>query len=262
MAVSNIVNMNGRTWAQESNAAGSISYGLDYLGSVATTFDGSGNKQNGYRFHPYGTQQSVTGAGPTPLFKWVGGLGYRQTGRSYADYYVRARHYGSYQGAWSSGDPLWPKQSLFVYASANPVTRTDPSGLYSCWWCVGLAPSPVLWLCLRFCDHGRKPVSPVRPPGGGGGGGGVSGTCPEGSMEGGDCTLACQMVRRQQEPEGESWESECTTCCGAVAPVGPEGYNICVHDYCERSSPPFELPCNCKVGGLAMLHLPIFEKSV
>jgi hypothetical protein len=104
-------------------------YHTDALGSVTMTTDQNGDVLNEYRYKPFGTVKTKTGTAPDPKFLWVGSLGYRQTGRIYSDAYVRARHYGYLQGAWTSVDPLWPREGAFVYVSWEIVSASDPTGL-------------------------------------------------------------------------------------------------------------------------------------
>jgi hypothetical protein len=98
----------------ERSEAGRINYGVDALGSVTSTMAGD-SVQNTYAYKPYGALLSKTGTGADPSFLWVGTPGYRYTGRSHSDYYVRARHYDSTTGRWSTVDPLWPFQPQYGY---------------------------------------------------------------------------------------------------------------------------------------------------
>ena len=63
-------------------------------------------------------------------FTWVGSLGYRQTGKTYSDTYVRARHYGSSIGRWTTKDPAKDDINLYSYVRNRVTSIIDPSGLF------------------------------------------------------------------------------------------------------------------------------------
>jgi YD repeat-containing protein len=111
------------------DALGNVTeYMHDALGSVTGTTDGSSNVQNTYRWSPYGSLLSKIGTQIDPQFLWVGGLGYRYTGREHADSYVRARHYGQAQSGWSSIDRHWKIFGQYAYCKGQGVSIADPSG--------------------------------------------------------------------------------------------------------------------------------------
>lgn len=64
MATTNYYTVNGAILAEEQvSGSGYRSYGADALGSVVTTYDTNGTKQNSYRYTPYGvTATSSTSA--------------------------------------------------------------------------------------------------------------------------------------------------------------------------------------------------------
>ena len=128
MGVTNYHTVNGRIIG-EDGPNGAIDYQIDALGSVVGTMDSSGSVQKVYRYKPSGAVLNDSGPGPEPAFRWVGSKGYRFTGNAQADSYVRARHYSSYSGAWTSVDRLWPSQPAFTYAKSSPTVHIDPSGL-------------------------------------------------------------------------------------------------------------------------------------
>src|SRR5262249_50894354 len=75
---------------------------------------------------------SVTENEAAPEFLWIGSYQYRSCQpNNNAEYYVKARHYNSSQGRWNSVDPVWPKETAYVYASGVPTRLIDPTGL---WW--------------------------------------------------------------------------------------------------------------------------------
>lgn len=118
----------------ERTVSGRVNYATDALGSVTGTLVGD-EFQNTYAYKPYGMVLAKTGTAADPRALWVGALGYLQTGRLSADFYVRARHYSTSSAAWTSIDPLSQSSRIssgshgYVYATANPTNFVDPSGL-------------------------------------------------------------------------------------------------------------------------------------
>jgi RHS repeat-associated protein len=109
--------------AERTPGGGRTDYGADALGSVTATAAAGGTASS--RYSPYG-EQSAAPAGAT--LGWVGCWGYRPTARSVASHYVRARHYASKQGQWTTVDPLWPSERHYAYASDRPSLETDRRG--------------------------------------------------------------------------------------------------------------------------------------
>jgi RHS repeat-associated protein len=121
--------------------AGTVSYYLtDHLGSTRFLVDSSGNVTDSYLYEPYGTVSQRTGTTPNS-YQFTGEQFDQATGMKYlrarwlangiARFVTLDRHTGSAQ------DPLTLND--YTYASANPATYRDPSGLF-----VGLAPAPML----------------------------------------------------------------------------------------------------------------------
>ncbi len=108
----------------ERDGLGRRNYASDALGSVAGTTS-TGSLTGSSVYSPYGRSGSVSSG-----FGWNGSSGYYTTGRTYTSHYVRARHYDSRNGRWSTVDPIWPIENAFAYAGNSPVTLNDPSGLY------------------------------------------------------------------------------------------------------------------------------------
>src|SRR5579872_2576809 len=128
MPVTNYYTVNGALIGEKTAGGTRTDYLTDALGNVTATVNQSGQVVNTYRYKPYGAQLAKTGAGADPAFRWVGAQGYRQTGRKYSDVYVRARHYGSAFGRWTTVDPKWPSQPAYGYVNDDPLARVDPSG--------------------------------------------------------------------------------------------------------------------------------------
>lgn len=118
----------GGTIIADSSGGVRTDYMHDALGSVIGTVDSTGTVTNTYRWKPYGSLLSSTGPNATPTFAWLGALGYRATGRSHADYYVRARSYSASEGIWLSPDSLWPQEAMYVYSASTPMSLFDFSG--------------------------------------------------------------------------------------------------------------------------------------
>jgi RHS repeat-associated protein len=123
MPVTNYYTLDGGIVAERTDGA-RIDYFLDALGSVVRTFSEGQTRE--YRYKPYGGQLSASGSGSAPKFRWVGTIGYQPTGRERSEYYVRARHYGTEEGRWTTVDILLGQ---YTYASASVVGHVDPSGL-------------------------------------------------------------------------------------------------------------------------------------
>lgn len=135
MPVTNYYSVNGQVVGEQpvGNPSARLDYLTDALGSVTATVNQSAQVENTYRYKPCGVRLAKTGAGSDPAFQWVGSWGYRQTSKSYADTYVRARHYSSATARWISRDPIGygDGMNLFAYAGNNPVLLKDPSGYIS-----------------------------------------------------------------------------------------------------------------------------------
>ena len=129
MPVTNYYSANNRLLG-ESLSGVVTTYMTDALGSTIGTIRG-GTVRNRYVHKPYGGQLQRSGQDPDPSFLWVGGAGYRATGRNFADEYVRQRHYSFSNSQWASLDGLWPRVPAYSYSSSNPCTHDDPSGRYS-----------------------------------------------------------------------------------------------------------------------------------
>ena len=131
MGVVNYYSVGGRLQGEQPVGGSRVDYLTDALGSVTATSDESGSVRNGYAYAPYGRTLAKVGTAPDPSFLWAGEHGYRQTGRSHSDVYVRARHYASGIGRWTTRDPIGYEagSNVYAYADANPTGYVDPSGL-------------------------------------------------------------------------------------------------------------------------------------
>lgn len=115
---------NGQIFAQRDES-GRKNYVTDGLGSV-TGASTNGSISGAARYSPLG--RTIAGASGTSL-GWIGAQGYVPTARANASHFIGRRHYDSRLGRWTSLDPMWPIMPGYGYASNNPMTKTDPSGL-------------------------------------------------------------------------------------------------------------------------------------
>ena len=126
MPVVNYHTVNGQLVGQ-STGTEFTQYLTDAQGSVTATVNGK-RVTNTYRYKPYGERLAKTGSGPDPAFQWAGDTGSRVTGRSWAEQYNQARHYGTRQSSWTSVDPIWPSEKAYSFGAGNPTTFIDPTG--------------------------------------------------------------------------------------------------------------------------------------
>lgn len=115
----------GEILAERTAGGGRVNYGVDALGSVTSTLVVDA-VQNRYSYKPYGSELSRSGAGADPSFRWVGSLGYRQTGRVYSESYVTARHYAQTLGRWSNA-PIPSATNAYKFSSDSPLSDAHPA---------------------------------------------------------------------------------------------------------------------------------------
>jgi RHS repeat-associated protein len=120
--------VNGEIIGEQTTGQERIDYLTDPLGNVTATIDQNAKVLNRYTYKPFGEVLSKEGTAPDPKFLWVGAHGYRQTGKKYADVYVRARHYDTRTGRWTSKDPIGFQGSLYTYVIGNPISKIDYTG--------------------------------------------------------------------------------------------------------------------------------------
>jgi RHS repeat-associated protein len=94
----------------------------DALGSIRQEADGTGAVTDSREWTPFGVEVGTAQEGLGYAGEWwdvhVGLL------------YLRARWYDELTGRFTRVDPLRLEQNLYLYADANPVNWTDPSGWY------------------------------------------------------------------------------------------------------------------------------------
>jgi RHS repeat-associated protein len=137
MPVTNYFSLNGQIIGEQTTGGSRIDYAVDALGSVTGTLV-NGAIQNTYSYKPHGALLAKSGAGADPAFGWVGSYGYKNTGRTSAESYVRARTYSQALLRWTTKDPsagasagpnLRRTQQPYQYGNQNPASGIDPSGL-------------------------------------------------------------------------------------------------------------------------------------
>jgi len=119
--------VNGRL-VQENLGGVVTRFVADTLGSVIQTRDASGNQTSLMTYWPFGEVRSSSGTNPSPWW-FCGVWGYLRDAATRL--YVRARYYRPRESRWNTLDPLWPDESPYGYADADPVGRIDPSGMQS-----------------------------------------------------------------------------------------------------------------------------------
>ena len=123
-----------------------LDYLTDALGSVVATIDQTLTTKSTARYKPYGADLATTGA--QVMYGWVGGPGYRRTGRPHAEEYVQKRTMSVLDGQWLICDPLWPDQPGYAYGRSNPSTWTDPTGLCNVTGCDTASRECVIKICF------------------------------------------------------------------------------------------------------------------
>jgi RHS repeat-associated protein len=118
----------GDTLAVQYGAGSKYYFATDSLGSVTGVFDSTGAWQGGYSYSPYGearftgTATSVSGNSARYI------SGYYDTATKL--YRLGARYYDPSLGRFTQQDPSGQDANQYAYASADPLNRSDPTGLY------------------------------------------------------------------------------------------------------------------------------------
>jgi RHS repeat-associated protein len=117
----------GRLLAR-TDTSGTGYYVFDALGSTRAVVDDTGVTVATYRFGPYGTVESQTGALQQP-FGFVGQLGYHADPSGVVQ--VGIRSYLPEVGRWTQPDPTRQDANLYLYAAGDPINLVDPTGAVS-----------------------------------------------------------------------------------------------------------------------------------
>jgi RHS repeat-associated protein len=99
-------------------------YHKDHLGSTRVVTDASGNTVATYKFAPYGSVDSHTGA--DMKYGFTGKEGTADTGLIY----FGARFYDPEVGRFTTMDPAMDGLNYYTYANNNPIKNIDPNGLW------------------------------------------------------------------------------------------------------------------------------------
>ncbi len=157
MPVTNYYTVDGQIIGYKT-AAGRKDFLTDSLGSVTAEVDQTGaTKTFDGRFKPYGGDLSSTGTKGS--YGWVGSLGYRGTGLSSADHYVRTRHYSKMTGSWTTVDESWPEESAYSYLNGMVSNSVDPTGMS----CGSLLFIPILGFPQQKQKQKQKPKPKQKP---------------------------------------------------------------------------------------------------
>lgn len=126
----------GRDLISQTQASGgswiTSFYGYDALGSVRSLTNAAGSMTDQYRYDAFGTLLASNGTTPN-LYRFAG----EQLDPTLDLYVLRARYYAPDAGRFWSRDP-YPGRIAepltlhdYVYAHADPVNNSDPSGLFA-----------------------------------------------------------------------------------------------------------------------------------
>jgi RHS repeat-associated protein len=116
----------------------------DALGSTVALGDSTGTLQTQYTYEPFG-YVTQTGQANTSSYKYTG----REDDGSGLDYY-RARYYHPRLQRFIAEDPIGFTSgdfNLYAYVGGNPISRTDPLGLFS--------PAEHVWITKQALNGNR-----------------------------------------------------------------------------------------------------------
>jgi RHS repeat-associated protein len=112
-----------------TNSAGTYYYAHDPLGSTSDLTNSTGAAQWAYNYEPYGasrTATNVSGSAPENRLQFDS----QYLDSELSQYNMRAREYDPVTGQFLELDPLVDRTlQPYRYASANPLTQDDPTGL-------------------------------------------------------------------------------------------------------------------------------------
>ena len=103
---------------------------------MQTTNPSGGSVWMRQRYHGYGSRAFTSASSVRqPNYQWVGGWGYRRTGRWRSDFYLRARNYSVEESRFTTQVAILQSllgESTYGYANGSPVFYIDPSGWDPC----------------------------------------------------------------------------------------------------------------------------------
>jgi RHS repeat-associated protein len=112
----------------ERTTGGTFYYLYDLRGSVIGLADGAGTKVDSYAYDPSGNLTSPASAAPIAN-PWRYNAGYFDTATGL--YHYGARYYDQKLGRFTQTDPTNQEPNTYLYASSDPVNRSDPTGTKS-----------------------------------------------------------------------------------------------------------------------------------
>jgi RHS repeat-associated protein len=109
--------------------SGVVSYAhTDHQGSVITLTDAAGTLTGSYSYDPYGTHHTATGtAAAANPYRYISGYLDTTTGH----YKLGIRYYNPDLGRFTQPDPTGAEPNPYLYATGDPINRSDPEGSYS-----------------------------------------------------------------------------------------------------------------------------------
>lgn len=115
-------------------STGATSYLRDALGSIVAVSNTSATTTSSYAYSSYGST-AITGTADSP-FQYTG----RENDAGTNLYYYRARYYSPQLGRFISEDPIELNGGInaYAYADGNPISLTDPNGLFASPWHFGI----------------------------------------------------------------------------------------------------------------------------
>ena len=145
----------------ESRAGVLHDYVSDPLGNTVALLDDTQTQTDQWAYFPYGESVRVKGTTSTPML-FVGNKSCRQDSSAIRSY-MQYRFLDMVKARWMTEEPIGPRDgdlNLYPYVANRPVTITDPSGLFSCWWCLlaGFGGPETEILCQIFCRIKRHKV--------------------------------------------------------------------------------------------------------
>ncbi|MDQ0028488.1 RHS repeat domain-containing protein [Arthrobacter bambusae] len=107
-------------------SAGSFYYTTDALGSVILLTDSTQAKAATYSYDSWGNATSTGAQAANNPWQYAGGYNDTATNRTK----FGARYYNPYRGRFTQVDPSGQEANRYLYAGANPVNNSDPSGYF------------------------------------------------------------------------------------------------------------------------------------
>lgn len=144
-------------------------YHYDAIGSTAALTDSAGIAVNKYAYDPFGNLSSDSSETIPNPFRYSGGWGVMDEGNGLL--FMRARYYSTDLKRFTKKDPLGLRAglNLYDYVGNNPISRTDPSGLFPISPEVGSPPTfPPEYDSFGLQENpnnpGGGPIDPNLPP--------------------------------------------------------------------------------------------------